>query len=509
MEKASSKCQKLSKLINQEPEFQNEQSLQKIEKYLKYLCKLTPKLNIYALNICAICSYSCGDPNDRVYTCSCNKMFHIKCFDKTKKMKIVFISCPCGRRQNYDRIRTLYPRCLICNASSEILFRTDYCKHYFCKICYSKEKIYFKEKIDKNLNLAKDLPCIESTCKHPIGKTDEKEILPEKLFSLKNNSKYQTIILPNLPRNEIEALKAFAQNQKNETLVVSPEEGWVAKAEVFIMANDDFFKNFKAKIDKKIGKHKEIQKNEENERQILEIQREIQKTIEEKEEIMRQIEVLKRKEEEYLKLAEEMKNLKIKIAYPKDWTPQNNDLELFEIAANTHAYNFVVNEFRASMGAHIQIISLKRIQNMVLFKKYQSELQIELEKRRKKNPNYNFYNSEKFCWHGTRTDPMLIAKEGFDLQYASDGGNFGRAIYFGLNARKSCGFGSFVNQRGNKSVLFAKVFVGETLQTGYSKYVKAPKKPQSEDHYDSLWNGEELVVYDMHRSYPYYLLEYR
>ena len=399
-------------------------------------------------------------------------------------------------------------------------------------MCYIKEKI---DKNLKNLNLAEDLPCIEFTCKDRIGKMDVQEILPEKLFSLKEHSKYQTIMLPNLPPKEIQALKAFAEKQKNETLVLCPQEGWAAKAEVFIMASDEFFKNFQAKIDKKIQKHQEMedkenvkrqkeeverqlnqkeellrdirQRNEENEKQIDEIQREFQKNNEEMEEILRENEELKSKEEEYLKLKEEMKNLKMKIDYPKDWRQQKEDLELFEIAANTPDYNLVVNEFRKSMGS--QIISLKRIQNQVLFKKYQSELQIELEKRIKKNPNYNTDQSERFLWHGTRIDPMVIVNKGFDLQYANDGGNFGRAIYFGLNARKSCTYGSFVNPRGNKLVFYVKDFVGESLQTGFQKIVKPPKIPKSEDNYDSLWNGEELVVYDMHRSYPYYLLEYR
>ena len=62
---------------------------------------------------------------------------------------------------------------------------------------------------------------------------------------------------------------------------------------------------------------------------------------------------------------------------------------------------------------------------------------------------------------------MLIVNKGFDLQYANDNGNFGRAIYFGLNANKSCGYNSFRNRNGNKFLIYAKVFVGESLNTGF------------------------------------------
>ena len=103
---------------------------------------------------------------------------------------------------------------------------------------------------------------------------------------------------------------------------------------------------------------------------------------------------------------------------------------------------------------------------------------------------------------------MVIVNKGFDLQYAN-GGSFGRAIYFGLNASKSCQYNSFINQNGNKLLIYAQVFAGESLKTAFHAYVKPPQKPNSEDSYDSLWNGDELVVYDMQRSYPYYLLEYK
>jgi len=174
----------------------------------------------------------------------CGKMLHIKCFDKNKK--IVLIKCPCGRKQNYDRIRNSYPQCQICSTISENLFRTDQCSHYFCKICY--------ERITKDLNLEGKLACIDATCKQYLGETDVKEILPEKLLSLKNNSKYKKIPLPNLHPNEIEDLKMFSLSQKNETLVFCNEE-WASNAEVWIMANDEFFTKFQKKLDKKMQKH--------------------------------------------------------------------------------------------------------------------------------------------------------------------------------------------------------------------------------------------------------------
>lgn len=248
------------------------------------------------------------------------------------------------------------------------------------------------------------------------------------------------------------------------------------------------------------------QQNEENEKQLDEIHKKNEQINEEKEEMKRQNEeLLKKKEEEYLKLKEEMKNLKIE--YPDEWTQQKEDVELFEIIPNTPTYDFVINDFRKTVAG--QIISLKRIQNQWLFKKYQTELQIELEKKKKKNPLYNFDQNERFLWHGTRINPMVIVNKGFDLQYASDGGNFGKAIYFGLNARKSCGYNSFTNQNGNKFLIYAKVFVGESLNTGFKNFIKPPQKPKSEDTYDSVWYSDELGVYDMHRFYPYYLLEYK
>jgi hypothetical protein len=45
-------------------------------------------------------------------------------------------------------------------------------------------------------------------------------------------------------------------------------------------------------------------------------------------------------------------------------------------------------------------------------------------------------------WHGTRNyDPRLIASgdDGFSTQHSNDGGYWGRAVYFAVNASYSCG----------------------------------------------------------------------
>ncbi len=84
-------------------------------------------------------------------------------------------------------------------------------------------------------------------------------------------------------------------------------------------------------------------------------------------------------------------------------------------------------------------------------------------------------------WHGTRNyDARLIANsdDGFSTQHASDGGFWGRAVYFAVNSSYSCGVvgnngyshplpngatlsdGSTV-PNGTYLVVFAKVQVGK------------------------------------------------
>ena len=166
-----------------------------------------------------------------------------------------------------------------------------------------------------------------------------------------------------------------------------------------------------------------------------------------------------------------------------------------------------MTEFRKT--CQNQIISISEIQNKSLYRKYKlitSELI-----QTKKALNIDTNNFEKYLWHGTRANnPEVIYKDdtyGFDVRYANNG-SWGKGNYFGQTAQVSMGYLGFRNAQGNSILLFNKVFVGESIP-GQGGLVKAPPIPGTNRLYDSTSNAQMVVIYDVWRAYPHYIVEFR
>ncbi len=107
-------------------------------------------------------------------------------------------------------------------------------------------------------------------------------------------------------------------------------------------------------------------------------------------------------------------------------------------------------------------------------------------------------------------DPALIYNDetyGFDLRYAKNG-SFGTGLYFGRTAGVSMGYIGFKNAQGNSLLFYCKVFVGETV-AGVGGLIKTPSIPGTARFYDSTSNQNMVVIYDVWRAYPHYLVEFK
>jgi len=142
--------------------------------------------------------------------------------------------------------------------------------------------------------------------------------------------------------------------------------------------------------------------------------------------------------------------------------------------------------------------------------------------------------NEEWLWHGSRScNSEVIAKEGFDINY-SNGGMWGKGLYFHTNASYSDSFArsvgtrkgtgtslTFVStsasaaaaakamalpeMRGAKQLILTRVVLGKPFQSQpNSALVKPPVKHQS---VQSI-NDEISIVYDEDRAYPAYIIEY-
>lgn len=192
---------------------------------------------------------------------------------------------------------------------------------------------------------------------------------------------------------------------------------------------------------------------------------------------------------------------------PREWGEFPENVRVVALPPENQYYQFVMTEFRKT--CQNQIISISEIQNKSLYRKYKL---ITSELIQAKNAlNIDTTNFEKYLWHGTRANnPEVIYKDdtyGFDVRYANSG-SWGKGNYFGQTAQVSMGYLGFKNAQGNSLLLFNKVFVGESIP-GQGGLIRAPPIPGTNRFYDSTSNASMVVVYDVWRAYPHYIVEFR
>lgn len=215
------------------------------------------------------------------------------------------------------------------------------------------------------------------------------------------------------------------------------------------------------------------------------------------------IKKLKKKLDKFDKLNE----IRKKSELPQNWGDFIESVRIVVLPPEDQKYQFVMENFRKT--CQHQIISISEIQNRPLFKNYKL---ITSEQTAAKNAlNIDTSNFEQYLWHGAwQTDAELIYRNenyGFDVKNINHEGSWGKGNYFGRSALASMEFKSR-NAKGNYILLFNQVFVGENLQV-QEVLEKAPVILGTNRFYDSTSNQHMVVIYDVWRAYPHYIVEFK
>lgn len=105
---------------------------------------------------------------------------------------------------------------------------------------------------------------------------------------------------------------------------------------------------------------------------------------------------------------------------------------------------------------------------------------------------------------------------GFSINYASDNGFWGRALYFAVNAKYSNDGYVFKLPSGEKQLFLVEVLIGDSVTLPISRDANnplrdTPNKPDGTP-YDSVHgntNGSDVyMVYHSCKAYPRYLVTY-
>ena len=213
---------------------------------------------------------------------------------------------------------------------------------------------------------------------------------------------------------------------------------------------------------------------------------------------------------------------------PPEWEPhpEGKKVEVFDVSHDSDEWAHVEELFNRTMLSHT-IERITRIQNILLWERY------SLSKKQLEN-KYEGDANEMELFHGSRkNDPEDIygGEDAFDMRH-SEGGMWGKANYFAENADYSDGYShsdcnlavssfsysnypllSSTKTKPRKSMLLAKVLVGESFKSHPDKSIRMPPtKRGRKEKYDSVsgttCNCNVYMTYDNARAYPAYLITY-
>jgi hypothetical protein len=208
--------------------------------------------------------------------------------------------------------------------------------------------------------------------------------------------------------------------------------------------------------------------------------------------------------------------------YPTNWEKNHPrvdkiscDLDLVPLNSDSTEFKEIENRFKLTLKNSYNIISIKRIQNIVLWEKYQLEKsRIEKEK--------NFVEEKLLFFANQNIKPEYIYKNGFDISFAQDDSPWGRGICFYLRADHIVSrIQNFENNLNSKVIFLADVLTGmahispkPNAQLRKPPYYDASKYI----YYDSITNTENFtgnaeanqlfVVYNNEKAYPKYMIEF-
>eukprot|EP00055_Hartaetosiga_balthica_P008489 m.31804 g.31804 ORF g.31804 m.31804 type:complete len:1756 (-) comp6336_c0_seq1:1735-7002(-) len=221
-----------------------------------------------------------------------------------------------------------------------------------------------------------------------------------------------------------------------------------------------------------------------------------------------------------------------KVKVPSTWVGENgNDpwsregnfekLRLIEVDRSTEEHSKVVELMRKGGTVSRTIRKIERVQNFVLWERYHQA------KLRVRNTNDGDAN-EQWMFHGSRqTNPMSIAKEGFDDHFARPG-MLGKGAYFADSVDYSDGYAYTITTQHSfpsslqyspyrsqqpsqaQQMFVARVLCGRVQEVTPSSSSQTILHPESGYHSVGGYVGRTnaIVVYRNDRAYPEYLVTY-
>eukprot|EP00802_Teleaulax_amphioxeia_P020330 Tamp_20608.p1 GENE.Tamp_20608~~Tamp_20608.p1 ORF type:complete len:317 (+),score=46.09 Tamp_20608:2-952(+) len=188
-----------------------------------------------------------------------------------------------------------------------------------------------------------------------------------------------------------------------------------------------------------------------------------------------------------------------------------------------------------------KVVSVKRIENLGLWQKYQTQRAVLLKFLESNNSPVDNLSAkiswrpkigsakdlsskinEFYLFHGTSfKNAQIIAEHGFDERVSDMGGLYGAGTYFAINACKSHQYSEKYSSSGQCVMLVCRVILGIPFGTTTKHHARrAPDNPATPGRpYDSIFaergkaNGgqqqhNEYVVFDRTQIYPEYLVCY-
>lgn len=200
------------------------------------------------------------------------------------------------------------------------------------------------------------------------------------------------------------------------------------------------------------------------------------------------------------------------VALPEEWEHQDTDLKLclLDDSINNEEFTRIADLFFQTLP-DVEIRTIERIQNRILWKKYSS-----------KSKGMNEDNTpcrERTLFHGTRqVDPKEIygGDSSFDIRHSNDG-SWGKGNYFAVNASLADGYAHH-KHGGVKKLLLARVLTGFSYFSPPKRFLKPPllhgagSAGDVQRRYNSvtgqLGGSTIYITYENDLAYPAYIITY-
>ena len=199
------------------------------------------------------------------------------------------------------------------------------------------------------------------------------------------------------------------------------------------------------------------------------------------------------------------------VALPEEWEHQDTNLKLFllDFSTNEEEFTTIASLFFQSLPG-MEIRTIERIQNRVLWKKYST--------KSKSMHEDNIPCREKTLFHGTSQTNLKEIYEGdssFDMRHSRDG-SWGKGNYFAVNSSLADGYANQVH--GIKKLLLARVLTGLSYFSPPKKFIKPPLLQSAvgsrdvQRRYNSvtgqLGGSTIYITYENDYAYPAYIITY-